>query len=117
MARLSPDCVWRRIVIDTRLPAKARIIALEQIARPSLNLLRRLLSQKTTPPRLRLLASKYAAAIAEKEVRKASGYSEDGHATCGGAIDRQIAELCSGIVSTEGLSNRGRRQSNRNGPR
>jgi hypothetical protein len=32
MSRLKPDTAWRRIVIDTRLPAKARITALEQIA-------------------------------------------------------------------------------------
>jgi hypothetical protein len=42
MSRLSPDSAWRLIVLDTRLPAKSRIIALEPIARPSLNLLRRL---------------------------------------------------------------------------
>jgi hypothetical protein len=48
MSRLSPDCVWRRILIDTRQPTRARIMALEQIARPSLNLLRRSLSQRTT---------------------------------------------------------------------
>jgi len=35
MPRLSPDTAWRLIVIDTRLPAKSRIAALEQIARPS----------------------------------------------------------------------------------
>jgi len=35
MSRLQPDTAWRRIVIDTRLPATARIMALEQIARPS----------------------------------------------------------------------------------
>lgn len=70
MSRLSPDTAWRLIVMDTRLPAKSRIIALEQIARPSLNLLRRLLSQKSTPARLRLLAaSKYADAIAREEGR------------------------------------------------
>ena len=69
MSRLSPDSAWRMIVIDTRIPAKARIMALEQIARPSLNLLRRLLSQRTTPPRLRLLAaSKYTLAVARKEL-------------------------------------------------
>ncbi len=27
MSRLSPDCVWRRVVIDARQPARARIMA------------------------------------------------------------------------------------------
>jgi hypothetical protein len=73
MSRLSPDCVWRRIVIDTRQPARARIAALQQIARPSLSLLRRLLSQRTTPPRLRLLAAqRYALAVARKELTRES---------------------------------------------
>jgi hypothetical protein len=34
MSRLKPDTAWRRIVINARLPAKARIMALEQIVRP-----------------------------------------------------------------------------------
>jgi hypothetical protein len=73
MSRLSPDSAWRRILMDTRLPAKSRIIALEQIARPSLNLLRRLLSQKSTPPKLRLLAAhKYTLAVARKELTHAA---------------------------------------------
>ncbi len=57
MSRLKPDTAFRRILEDSRLPARARIMALEQIAQPSLNLLSRLLSQRTTPPRLRLLAA------------------------------------------------------------
>ena len=36
MSRLKPETAWQRIMIDTRLPARARIMALEQIARPSL---------------------------------------------------------------------------------
>jgi hypothetical protein len=42
MSRLKPDTAWRLIVMDTRLPAKHRITAREQVARPSRNLLRRL---------------------------------------------------------------------------
>jgi hypothetical protein len=73
MSRLKPDTAWRRIVIDTRLPAKVRIAALSQILRPSLNLLRRLLSQRTTPPRLRVLAAqKYSLAVARKELTHAA---------------------------------------------
>jgi hypothetical protein len=73
VSRLKPDTAWRRIVIDTRLPAKARILALEHILRPSLNLLRRLLSQRTTPARLRLLAaSKYTLAVSRKELTNAA---------------------------------------------
>ena len=71
MPRLSIQTVWRRIVLDTRLPCKARVKALEQIARPSLNLLRKLLRLKTTPPRLRLLAAeKYAVATTRLELTK-----------------------------------------------
>ena len=44
MSRLKPQTAWQRIVEDSRLPAKARLMALEQIARPSLSLLRRLLA-------------------------------------------------------------------------
>jgi hypothetical protein len=73
MSRLLPDSTWRLIVMDTRLPAKSRIIALEQMARPLLNLLRRLLSQKPTPPKLRLLAAdKYTLAVARKELTHAA---------------------------------------------
>ena len=36
MSRLQPDTARRPIVTDTRLPAKPRIMALEQIARASL---------------------------------------------------------------------------------
>jgi hypothetical protein len=73
MSRLLPDSAWRLIVMDTRLPAKSRIIALEQMARPLLNLLRRLLSQKPTPPKLRLLAAdKYTLAVARKELTHAA---------------------------------------------
>jgi hypothetical protein len=53
MPRLDPQTVWRRLVEDKRLPCKARMEALEQIARPSVELLRRLLASKSTPSRLR----------------------------------------------------------------
>jgi hypothetical protein len=48
MSRPKTETVWRRIVTDT-LPAKARSLALEQIARPSPNLLRRLSSKNPRP--------------------------------------------------------------------
>jgi hypothetical protein len=71
MSRLKPDTAWRRIVEDSRLPAKARTMALEQIPRPSLALLRRLLAAQSTPPKLRLLAAqKYTLAVARKELMK-----------------------------------------------
>jgi hypothetical protein len=35
LSRLKPDTAWRRIVMDARLPARARIMALQQITRPS----------------------------------------------------------------------------------
>jgi hypothetical protein len=49
MSRLKPDTAWRRIVDDTRLPARSRIMALEQILRPSLNLLSRLCLNEPLP--------------------------------------------------------------------
>jgi len=99
MSRLSPDTVWKRIVMYTRLPARAGIMALEQIARPYLNLLRRLLSQKTTPPRLRLLAaSKYADPTAMKESLTVPGCSEDAEDRRESTIEQRIAELCGGMT-------------------
>lgn len=69
MSRLKPETAWQRIVEDSRLPAKARLMALEQIPRPSLSLLRRLLAAKSTPAKLRLLAAqKYDLAISRKEL-------------------------------------------------
>ena len=69
MSRLKPETAWARLVENTRLPAKARLMALEQIARPSLSSLRRLLAAESTPPKLRLLAAqKYTLAIARKEL-------------------------------------------------
>jgi hypothetical protein len=103
MSRLSPEAAWRRIVEDTRLPAKSRILALEQIAQPSLNLLRRLLAAKSTPLKLRLLAAqKYEIEIsrlaARKEVQAVPGPTETEQDGCASTIDHRIAELCSGIV-------------------
>jgi hypothetical protein len=69
MSRLKPETAWRRIVENRKFPAKARLMALEQIPRPSLSLLRRLLSSESTPRRLRLLAAqKYSIAVARKEL-------------------------------------------------
>jgi hypothetical protein len=71
MSRLKVETVWRRIVENKsgRFSAKDRLFALEQIPRPSLSLLRRLLSAKRTPRRLRLLAAqRYSLAIARREL-------------------------------------------------
>jgi hypothetical protein len=69
MSRLKPDTAWRRIVENGKFPAKTRLMALEQIARPSLSLLRRLLSSKSTPSKLRLLAAeRYSIGVARKEL-------------------------------------------------
>jgi hypothetical protein len=71
MSRLKPETAWRRIVENKKFPAKARLMALDQIPRPSLNLLRRLLSSESTPRRLRLLAAqKYSIAMARKELTR-----------------------------------------------
>jgi hypothetical protein len=68
---LRPETVWRRIVEDTKLAAKYRLTALEQMNRPSLRLLRRLLSAKSTPAKLRLLAAhKYDLAASRRDLLK-----------------------------------------------
>jgi hypothetical protein len=55
--------------MDSRLPAKHRMAALENIERPSLNLLRRLLAAKSTPTKLRLIvARRYALEITRREL-------------------------------------------------
>jgi hypothetical protein len=87
MSRLKPESAWRGTVEDTKLPAKSRILALEQIARPSLNLLRRFLAAKSTSPKLRpLAAQKYEIEIARlaarKEVQAVPGPPENGQAGC-----------------------------------
>jgi hypothetical protein len=70
MSRLQPLTVWRRMALDARLPAKTRLEAFNQISRPSLNLLRRLLSAKTTPSKLKLAAArKYELEVARKELK------------------------------------------------
>jgi hypothetical protein len=75
MSRLSPQTVWRRIAVDSRQPAKTSIAAFAQIVRPSRNLMRRLLSAKRTPARLRLIvAQKYDMTL--KEVQAAPGPPE-----------------------------------------
>jgi hypothetical protein len=69
MSRLDPQTAWRRLVLDSRLPARVRVAALNQLARPSVNMLRTLLSAKSTPPKLRILAcEKYQIAMTRKEL-------------------------------------------------
>jgi hypothetical protein len=46
VSRLKPEMAWTRIVEDSRRLAKSRIVALEQIARPSLNRLKQLFNQR-----------------------------------------------------------------------
>jgi hypothetical protein len=71
MSRLKPETAWRRIVENVKLAAKVRTMALEQIPRPSLSLLRRLLASKSTPSKLRLLAAqKYSLQVTRKELLK-----------------------------------------------
>jgi hypothetical protein len=80
MSRLQPATVWRRIALDTRLPNKVRLEAFAQIARPSLNMLRRLLSAKTTPTKLRLAAARaYELEYARKELNEQNDARTDSH--------------------------------------
>jgi hypothetical protein len=67
---LKPSTVWRRLVLDARLPAKYRTEALGQF-RPSLNLLRRLLSNPSTPTKLRIAAARqYQLETARRDMMK-----------------------------------------------
>jgi hypothetical protein len=67
MSRLKPETAWQRIAEDKRLPAKVRVAALQQIPRPSMNLLRRLLKADAAPSTLRLLAcQKYQIAMTRR---------------------------------------------------
>jgi hypothetical protein len=71
MSRLDPQTVWRRITTDSRQPTKIRIAAFAHILRPSLTLMRRLLTAKKTPPRLRLIvAEKYDLAISRRKLQR-----------------------------------------------
>lgn len=80
MSRLKPETAWRRIVENQKFPAKARLMALEQIPRPSLSLLRRLLSSESTPRKLRLLAAqKYSIAVARKELIRNARQKSNSH--------------------------------------
>jgi hypothetical protein len=77
MSRLSPDAAWKKILLDPKYSVKARVQALQQIPRPSLNLLRRLLSSNSTPRRLKLLAAEmYSLAMARRELLKHARQTE-----------------------------------------
>jgi hypothetical protein len=69
MSRLTADTAWRRILLNSRLPAKTRVTALNEIERPSLALLRSLLFQKSPPSKLRLaVTKKYAVEVTRREL-------------------------------------------------
>jgi hypothetical protein len=64
-------------VESAKYPERDRLTALQQIARPSMNLLRRLLSSKSTPRRLRVLATeKYSLACARRDLLKHARQNE-----------------------------------------
>ena len=67
---LKPETVWRRLVLDSRLPAKIRVEALGQF-RPSPHLLRKLLSDRSTPTKLRIAAARqYQLEVSRRELMK-----------------------------------------------
>jgi hypothetical protein len=69
MSRLKVDSAWRKIVADENMAAKKRAHALAQMLRPSISLLRKLLSAKDTPKVVRLLATElYAVACTRREL-------------------------------------------------
>jgi hypothetical protein len=64
----SSDRVFRRLTEDVRLSEKNRLAALNKVERPSLSMLRRLIS-KSSPPKLRFRASElYEIAIARHDL-------------------------------------------------
>jgi len=72
MPSLKPETAWRRILVDKTSPIKCRVAALKHLARPSLGLMRSLLSDPNTPGRLRFaLAERYEIEVARKELARA----------------------------------------------
>lgn len=72
---MHPKTALARVVEDDKVPIMVRYRALEQIANPSLNMLRRLLVKtangKPVPSRIRALAAlKYDAAIKAQNARR-----------------------------------------------
>ncbi len=64
-----PTTIWRRLLLDEHLAVKHRIEALQHLERPSIYLLRQVLSNWRTPARLRFACAKrYEAAIGRKEL-------------------------------------------------
>jgi hypothetical protein len=72
MPRLDPQSVWRKILLNPRQSCKARLEALDHLHRPSVDMLRGLLSKPTTPPRLQVAAARrYELEFARKELMNA----------------------------------------------
>jgi hypothetical protein len=79
VSRLSPRTAWLRVVKDARCPESARVKALRALNPPAGKaLLRRLLSDKDCPPRLRVIATEiYAEAMErQKQPKKPHGWKE-----------------------------------------
>ncbi len=71
MPNLKPETIWRRILVDNKNAVKYRLQALEHLPRPSLCLLRALLSDPRTPVRLKVaLGEKYEIALGRRELSK-----------------------------------------------
>ena len=66
-----PDRIHARLVLNSKAPLKARLAALEAIARPSLRLLYRLLCDPKIPAKLYAAAAKkYEFEFSRMEIRK-----------------------------------------------
>jgi hypothetical protein len=73
-----PDWANRQIVENSKITQKARLQALEAIARPSLCQLLRLLTNQKTPSRLMALAGKrYQTEMLKRELRKNARRPQD----------------------------------------
>ena len=79
MSRLSLRTAWLKVVKDARCPESARVKALRALNPPAGKaLLRKLLSDKECPPRLRVTATEiYAEAMERhKQAKKPQGWAE-----------------------------------------
>jgi hypothetical protein len=66
---ITPDGIFRRLLLDPRSPVRLRLQALEAMSRPSLRLLYMLTKDRS--PKIRFLAAtRLATELARKELRK-----------------------------------------------
>jgi hypothetical protein len=71
MKDLSPNSLWRRVVLDRKNRDRDRAEALSKMPRPSMNLLEQLLRDQNTGKKLRIVATElYAAGVTARQHRR-----------------------------------------------